>query len=174
MLSAELLIKCGYLNFIKNAFPNEAAAVLWHATWYTQHATCYIINVNIFIRLPSPATDCNCNAACFGNNMQILITVSAVFALKIANFNNHCVCRCSYVCARGVCRICALFIICKFHAQNIDDEIWGLITSIDRLIVLAHVISMAFITASQLKSNLYICYIYYIHAHRIEYLHTFV
>lgn len=138
------------------------------------HATCYIINVNIFIRLPSPATDCNCNAACFGNNMQILITVSAVFALKIANFNNHCVCRCSSVCARVVCRICALFIICKFHAPNIDDEIWGLITSIDRLIVLAHVISMAFIPASQLKTNLYICYIYYIHTHKIEYLHTFV
>lgn len=93
MLSAELLIKCGYLNFIKNAFANEAAAVLWYATCYTQHATCYIINVNIFMRLPPPATDCNCNAACFGNNMQILITVSAVFALKIANIYST-VCRC--------------------------------------------------------------------------------
>lgn len=123
MLSAELLIKCGYLNFIKNAFPNEAAAVLWHATRYTQHATCYIINVNIFIRLPSPATDCNCNAACFGNNMQILITVSAVFALKIANFNNHCVCRCSCVCegcVLGVLYMCIVYymqISCPKHRR---------------------------------------------------------
>lgn len=66
------------------------------------------------MRLP-PARDCNCNAACFDNNMQILITVSAVFAFKIANiYSRECVC---------VCRKPELFIICKFHARNIDDEI---------------------------------------------------
>lgn len=75
-------------------------------------------------------------------------------------------------CLLGVC-VCIVYYM-QIQARNIDDEIWGLITSIDRLIVLAHVNSMAFIPASQLKINLYICYIYYMRTHRIEYLHTVV
>lgn len=163
MLSAELLIKYGYLNFIKNAFANEAAAVLWHATCYTQHATCYIINVNIFMRLPPPATDCNCNAACFGNNMQILITVSAVFALKIANIYST-VCRC--VCAGCILEMC---IVCYMQISWTKHRRWNLgLDYIHRSIdctCICNIYGLLFQPESIENQSIYLFYLLHTHTH---------
>lgn len=99
--------------------PNEAmrrdcGGMLWHATWL--HAALLMLIYLWGCRLPQTTIVMR---PVFGNNMQILITVYAAFALKIANIYTRYVCvgvwLCISVCVSQTCIVYCMQILCSKH-----------------------------------------------------------